>query len=208
MQNFFNVVFFQILCQLSLSTSIEQREVLKSEAGSEDLKSMLGSCIKNLGGSSQLYTDDAGDKKLDLSIESLEEVVQAKCLPYLRMAALLRTHVYDEPLPNIEEASDEFGMLCAYLELMQSDWKNQGRGAADALHWAVKPMEDVLNTWCADLASFGQLSQFAAHRLLARLHLVWKQPKLLTLPLSYDSIFQVSLIILLFHNILVKFAST
>lgn len=50
---------------------------------------------------------------LDLTLQ-----VQQLCLSFLRIAALLRHHLYEQPLPEIQDENSEFVRLVYYLDLV------------------------------------------------------------------------------------------
>ena len=74
----------------------------------------------------------------DVTFEQLEARLQANCLPYLRIAFLLRHYIYNEPLPDIWEADWEFTRLAQFLGMADMDMS--GRVAsAPCLGWLVPP---------------------------------------------------------------------
>lgn len=50
--------------------------------------------------------------------------IQALCLPFLRIAALLRHHLYEQELPIIHPESNEFVILVYFLELVEGNYCN------------------------------------------------------------------------------------
>ncbi|XP_073970772.1 ubr3 ubiquitin ligase isoform X1 [Rhodnius prolixus] len=119
--------------------------------------------------------------------QTLEKQVQTLCLPFLRVAALLRHHMYDEPLPEIDSPSSEFVRLVYYLELVTEGMSWDKFNAAVALSW---PSKVFVMHWMRQLGQFINKSQVAARGLLSEQHITWHQPSLLSLPLLYDRIFQ------------------
>jgi len=123
----------------------------------------------------------------DVTLDQLEGRVQASCLPYLRIAALLRHYIYNEPLPDIWEADWEFTRLAQYLGMADHDIS--GRVAsAPCLGWLVAPAELTTN-WCKELGVFA-CRFFLSARKLVLVNNSWMQPQLLRLPRNYDAIFQ------------------
>lgn len=51
-------------------------------------------------------------------LKQAEAQLRALCLPFLRVAALLRHHLYNQPLPEIDDPEQEFLRLIYYLELI------------------------------------------------------------------------------------------
>lgn len=116
--------------------------------------------------------------------------IQELCLPFLRIAALLRHHLYEQPLPEIHNEGSEFVRLVYYLELVTEGMAWAKFNAAVALSWP-EPLGGHIADWTRQLAEFINRSQCAARSFLSEQHIVWYQPRLLTLPEVYDRIFQV-----------------
>lgn len=53
-----------------------------------------------------------------LFLHAFPPQIQELCLPFLRVAALLKHHIYEEPLPEEINESNEFLRLVYYLELV------------------------------------------------------------------------------------------
>lgn len=120
--------------------------------------------------------------------------MQKLCLPYLRVAALLKYHLYQQPLPDIRTAESEFVRLVYYLELVTESMDWECFNAAVALNWpsdtemyAASP-----TSWCNQFAVFVSKSQIAARAFLVDQHITWHPPRLLQLPREYEKIFTVS----------------
>jgi E3 ubiquitin-protein ligase UBR3 len=126
----------------------------------------------------------------DVTVEQLEAWLQAACLPYLRIAALLRHYVYSEPLPDIWEADWEFTRLAQFLGMADTDMSGRVL-SAPCLGWLVAPAT-LAATWARELGLFASKSYLSARRL-ALVHCSWQQPQLLRLPHRYDTIFQVAI---------------
>lgn len=106
------------------------------------------------------------------------------------MAALLRHHLYEQPLPEILTESTEFVRLVYYLELVTEGMAWAKFNAAVALSWP-EPVGNHISDWTRQLADFINRSQVYARSFLSEQHVIWHQPRLLTLPELYDRIFQV-----------------
>ncbi|XP_071446964.1 E3 ubiquitin-protein ligase Ubr3 isoform X2 [Hetaerina americana] len=132
-----------------------------------------------------------------------EMEVQRRCLPFLRVAALLRHHLYGESLPEArgEQQQSEFVRLVYFLELVTEGMEWTRFNAAVALNWPSSedsdhtrlPMgypETVVRTWCSELSSFSGRGRVTAACSLLEQHIRWQQPRLLRLPHLYDKIFQ------------------
>ena len=64
--------------------------------------------------------------------------MQTNCLPYLRIAALLRHYVYNEQLPDIWEQDWEFTRLAQFLGMADLDMSGRV-SSAPCLGWLVPP---------------------------------------------------------------------
>uniref|UniRef100_A0A6P7GK94 E3 ubiquitin-protein ligase n=1 Tax=Diabrotica virgifera virgifera TaxID=50390 RepID=A0A6P7GK94_DIAVI len=158
-------------------------------------RSVLPTCEEEQ--SSFFYKDDRGTSlgaEYDRRIDELDrhfDPVQKLCLPFLRIAALLKHHLYQQPLPDIFEANNEFVRLVYYLELVTESMDWGWFNASVALTWS---MDMGLETktpraWCEQLGVFVGKSQLAAKGLLAEQHILWYPPRLLQLPREYEKIF-------------------
>uniref|UniRef100_A0A0A9XB67 E3 ubiquitin-protein ligase n=2 Tax=Lygus hesperus TaxID=30085 RepID=A0A0A9XB67_LYGHE len=201
----YNLLYFQVVIQTSCQMSEGERAYWRSE-GAAASSSTPGGQIYNLRSleetmsrvimaldPTQLYPEDEStwegsppaSERTDKQF--LEKQIQTLCLPFLRVAALLRHHMYDEPLPEIDSADSEFVRLVYYLELVTEGMSWDRFNAAVALSW---PSRAAVNEWLLNLGEFINRSQIAARGLLSDQHVIWHQPSLLSLPLLYDRIFQ------------------
>jgi E3 ubiquitin-protein ligase UBR3 len=134
------------------------------------------------------YPREKGRQGLALSLEELEAAVQAECLCFMRVAALLRHYVYSEPLPEIWEPDWEFTRLAQFLGMADNDISGRV-SSGPCLGWLTAPA--VLSyRWCRELGGLVARSHLSARRLVL-VNSMWRQPQLLRLPRNYDSIFQV-----------------
>jgi E3 ubiquitin-protein ligase UBR3 len=135
------------------------------------------------------YPREKGRREgLALSLEELEAAVQAECLCFMRVAALLRHYVYSEPLPEIWEPDWEFTRLAQFLGMADNDISGRV-SSGPCLGWLTAPA--VLSyRWCRELGGLVARSHLSARRLVL-VNSMWRQPQLLRLPRNYDSIFQV-----------------
>jgi len=124
----------------------------------------------------------------NISLEDLETAVQADCLCFMRVAALLRHYAYSEPLPEIWEPDWEFTRLAQFLGMADNDISGRV-GSGPCLGWLTAPAE-LSYTWCAEVGLLAGRSALSTRRLVL-VSDQWRQPQLLRLPRSYDSIFQV-----------------
>ncbi|KAL1137748.1 hypothetical protein AAG570_009444 [Ranatra chinensis] len=197
----YNLLYFQVVVQASCRMTEGERGYwrrIRSTGSSSDprvstLEDAMSQTILGLD-PTQLYLEDEvssppllpsnpnmTDKQL------LEKQIQELCLPFLRIAALLRHHLYDQPLPEIDSPSSEFVRLVYFLELVTDGMSWDRFNAAVALSW---PSKTHVADWTRQLEEFINRSQVAARALLSEQHITWHQPALLSLPLLYDRIFQ------------------
>ncbi|XP_017880886.1 E3 ubiquitin-protein ligase Ubr3 isoform X2 [Ceratina calcarata] len=197
----FNLLYYQVIVQISCGFSeAERNSFLRRECSrdsehepvtSETILSRIieyfnDSPLYHLGhvlydASTSSCTPYARDK-----MHSIEQQIQSMCLPFLRVAALLRYHLYEEPLPIIRLSQAEFSRLVCYLELV-TDWKTFN--SAIALNWQDNETSvAVPRMWCDQFLGF--VSQNDAGRcLIMEQHISWQVPKLLGLPREYEKIF-------------------
>uniref|UniRef100_A0A1B6CS83 E3 ubiquitin-protein ligase n=1 Tax=Clastoptera arizonana TaxID=38151 RepID=A0A1B6CS83_9HEMI len=197
----YNLLYFQIIIQLSCQMSESERHYWRTQDTQEVLPlSMLESAMAYTVTTldpTQLYIEDCGydfEESSNTNItpmdkQALEMKIQQLCLPFLRVAALLRHHLYDQPLPEILTESTEFVRLVYYLELVTEGMALDKFNAAVALSWP-EPIGNHIVDWSRQLAEFINKSQVLARSFLSEQHVIWHQPRLLTLPELYDRIFQ------------------
>lgn len=198
----YNLLYFQVVVQASCRmTSVERSHwrgpppADPTELRLSTLEEAMSRTIHALD-STQLYLEDISPPITTGSTSSiepttdkhlLEKQVQKLCLPFLRIAALLRHHMYDEPLPEIDSPASEFVRLVYYLELVNEGMSWSRFNAAVALSW---PSRGHVLGWLRELGVFINRNQVGARGLLIEQHISWCQPQLLTLPRLYDRIFQ------------------
>lgn len=113
------------------------------------------------------------------------------CLPFLRVAALLRYHLYEQPLPLVRIPHIEFVRLVYYLELVSEGMDWNIFNSTVALNWHDNEAStSVPRLWCFQFLLFVNQSD-AARNLLIEQHISWHVPKLLRLPREYEKIFTV-----------------
>uniref|UniRef100_A0A2R5LIR0 E3 ubiquitin-protein ligase n=1 Tax=Ornithodoros turicata TaxID=34597 RepID=A0A2R5LIR0_9ACAR len=189
----YTLSYVQALSRLSFRLSESSRVFWKQKsAESQDPfgapGSVLGVLIDHLE-HSPLYIVDtvpSPEEEKELSEDELEHEVTKYSLPFLRNAALIQAHLYEEKLPSVKEQSGEFAALVQFLGLASG---NKASLASSCLGWATSDPHVLLRTWCQDYNNFASKSVVAA-RLLLVTRWRWKQPALLELPPTYDQIFQ------------------
>lgn len=120
------------------------------------------------------------------------------CLPFLRIAALLRYHLYEEPLPIVRVPQFEFTKLVCYLDLVSESTDWSVFNSAVALNWqANEASMSVPRMWCDQFLAFANRRSDAGRNFITEQHISWYAPKLLSLPREYEKIFTVRLYIFL-----------
>lgn len=235
-QGIYNLVFIEILCKLSSAMREGERSYWKSKAShysatTDNLNKsffLLGTVIRYLE-ESPLYLSDAdlGDRDMGNAMDTgepsechLECRIRSYLLPFLRVASLLRHHIYEQQLPQINSIIDEFASLAQFLNLgttlnnggncmesrlisppltptsrplfQQGNLRQVpgGAGAEEFLHWISPTPLTAIWTWCQDLHGFIARAQGASRFLTRSQHVLWSQPRLMDLPEAYDVIFQ------------------
>ncbi|XP_068633066.1 E3 ubiquitin-protein ligase Ubr3 isoform X2 [Battus philenor] len=173
------LTYYQVVCQLCAGGEIG---LVEGEEESE-VRSAARLLLPALAGAA-LLADDAPPHQAarPLDVALLEAQVQELILPFLRISALLRKHIYGQPLPEIENVQEEFSRLVQYLELASGDEIT----AASALH---EDAPAAARAWARQLASAASGGQLAIRRVIRSLHVPWSQPALLALPRDYDRLF-------------------
>lgn len=131
-----------------------------------------------------------------LNLNLLEQQLQKLCLPFLRIATLLRHHLYEQNLPEVNDTQMEFVCLVYFLELVTIDIKWNDFDAAKALCFVPGQERKLPENWCMQLVNL-QNTEVEDHRnaivsLINDQHALWQQPRLLRLPREYEKLFTVS----------------
>uniref|UniRef100_A0A8W7PVF6 E3 ubiquitin-protein ligase n=4 Tax=Anopheles coluzzii TaxID=1518534 RepID=A0A8W7PVF6_ANOCL len=100
-----------VLSQLDRCRHIRSDSVLMGEFGGE-------------GDGGYESTSGGGGTTKRLNLDVYEKRLQRLCLPFLRVAALLRHHIYRAEIPDIAGPQLEFARLVYFLELVtvSMDW--------------------------------------------------------------------------------------
>lgn len=153
-------------------------------------------------------TSTPSQSQSQINLNLLEQHLQKLSLPFLRIAALLRHHLYEQNLPEINVPQSEFVRLVYFLELVTVDIDWDSFDAAKALHFIPGMERQLPESWCKQLINLQTAWQMMSFRndtngdanydndcvprLIADQHGLWQQPKLLRLPREYEKLFTVS----------------
>lgn len=132
-----------------------------------------------------------------LNLNLLEQQLQKLCLPFLRIATLLRHHLYEQNLPEIKVPQMEFVCLVYFLELVTVDINWDSFDAAKALCFVPGHEQKLPEVWCNQLINLHPSSEpekqhTAIVTLVNNQHALWQQPRLLRLPREYEKLFTVN----------------
>ncbi|CAK9812220.1 E3 ubiquitin-protein ligase UBR3 [Anthophora quadrimaculata] len=192
----FNLLYYQVIVQISCGlTQAERNAFLRREClepnfmSSETILYRIIEYFKDSGlyrSDDVLYNPSTSSYSI-LEMDSIEDQIQSMCLPFLRVAALLRYHLYDKPLPVIKKPQSEFAELVCYLKLVLKGTKLRFHfNSAVALNWQDNQASvSVPSMWCHQFLAFVSRSR----NLIMEQHISWQVPKLLSLPREYDKIF-------------------
>lgn len=130
-----------------------------------------------------------------INLNLFEQKLQKLCLPFLRVATLLRHHIYEQHLPEVSGPQVEYVCLVYFLELVTVDINCESFDAAKALCFVPGMERQLPEWWCKQLTSLQQNGNESENekivKLIADQHGVWQQPRLLRLPHEYEKLFTV-----------------
>lgn len=189
-QRLFNLVLVQITAQQTVRIGAKKRNLYKTLAPSDwSLATVMAHVIHQLEDSPLYLEDDTGSRPQESSSSvnleaDIKQPLYQLALHFLRLASLLQFHLFGDELPTTSVSCtdhEEFVELCSFLNL-----------AHEPLFDACIDPRAVIGRWCHEYLACLAESQFTARHLLMQ-HKLWKGPRLLTLPYSYDTLFQVSI---------------
>lgn len=145
--------------------------------------------------SSTSYSQNNASKLFNL--DAFSDQTEDLCLPFLRIAALLRLHLYEEQLPQIATDKDEFPKLVSFLELVTGNSSERPK-AVNALYFVAGNERQLPKFWFDQIIQLNATDRIPGQKhatiaLLSQQHEIWQQPRLLALPKEYEKIFTVSL---------------
>ncbi|XP_034123903.1 E3 ubiquitin-protein ligase Ubr3 [Drosophila guanche] len=125
----------------------------------------------------------------DVNLKSMELQLQSLCLPFLRVAALLRQHLYRHEMPEISAPGLEFVRLIYYLELVTDSMDWDCFNASKGLCFIPGTEHSLPQFWCKQLREVRPPSDTIRELVLINQHSLWQQPRLLELPREYERLF-------------------
>lgn len=199
----YNVLFYQIVTQLSATlTDMECNKIVAAfsdyeTVGVKHVGHALALVLSNLDKCSHIRkesvdeTISAAARNNDpVDLKFIESEVQKLSLPFLRVAALLRHHIYHQELPHVAATHLEFARLVYFLELvtLSMDWNIFDSTKALCF---IPSMDIALpKQWCAELKEVSP-PHHITRDLVIHQHINWQQPRLLRLPREYEKLFTV-----------------
>lgn len=154
-------------------------------------------CASTSSAAASTSSDYTSQPAADMNLNLLEQQLQKLCLPYLRIAALLRHHLYEQALPDINGPQLEFVRLVYYLQLKTDDIAWSSFSAAEALCFVPGTEQALPQQWCRQLMetrfsrNISDYDKAVADFIISQ-HTLYKQPGLLQLPREYEKLFTVS----------------
>ncbi|XP_046801824.1 E3 ubiquitin-protein ligase Ubr3 [Lucilia cuprina] len=134
-------------------------------------------------------SEDSSLAGVEVNLKSMETQLQTLCLPFLRIAALLRQHLYRHDMPEILAPGLEFVRLVYYLELVTDSMDWDCFNASKGLCFIPGTEESLPKFWCEQLMNIRPPTDTVRELVLLNQHAAWQQPKLLELPREYERLF-------------------
>ncbi|XP_017029164.1 E3 ubiquitin-protein ligase Ubr3 isoform X1 [Drosophila kikkawai] len=125
----------------------------------------------------------------EVNLKSMELQLQTLCLPFLRVAALLRQHLYHHEMPEISAPPLEFVRLVYYLELVTDSMDWDCFNASKGLCFIPGTEQTLPQFWCQQLMDVRPPTDTVRELVLINQHSLWQQPRLLELPREYERLF-------------------
>ncbi|XP_069111047.1 E3 ubiquitin-protein ligase ubr3-like [Argopecten irradians] len=197
----YNVVFIQALACTSCKFTMDEREAWRKKGRKvsfDSLEGILSQVITRLE-VSRLYEDvdmqDVGIPAICQSVWSphcVDMAVQDFCLPFLKIAALVRHHMFEQEFPEKAPNTTEFQETCQFLGLNKIGTTITPPhlvSSSSIVHWLVPEPLTLVRAWCTDLTNFINTHPSDAKSLLLK-NPTWYPPQLIALPQHYYKIFQ------------------
>lgn len=197
-QVLYNLLYYQVILQISCDlTHAERITILRRGPRSRMSTDAILYRIIEYFNDSRLYcSDDAYKPSTSTStsftrvkMRNIEQQIQTLCLPFLRVAALLRYHLYEQPLPLVSTPRTEFVRLVYYLELVSEGMDWDVFNSTVAMNWSsAEASYSIPRQWCEQFLMFVKIT-YNMRYLVMEQHISWQTPKLLSLPREYEKLF-------------------
>lgn len=192
-QRLFNLLVVQIMAQQTVALGEVKRNLYKSSSPSDwSLVTLMACVLHHLDGSPLYMGEESHPESQGVDVEAdIQRPLRQMAVHFLRLASLLRLHLFGDILPVCGSSPvdrEEFTELCSFLNI----------SCEPKFDACVNP-RTVIGRWCNELLLFVAGNHSIGRRLL-RQPTALKGPRLLTLPYSYDTLFQVYPVIFFFPN--------
>lgn len=215
----YNLLYYQVVVQLCTTLTENECNQITAKHGADEpitgsgfasLGSSMAFVLQNMNNCKHLRLEStsptaATDEPMtstsftNINLNLMEQQLQKMCLPFLRIAALLRHHLYHQELPEIKTPQLEFVRLMYFTELVTEGMDWDSFNAAKGLTCVPGVERSLPKFWCDQLmemkpnltidpVNFGK----ATKALIRNQHALWQQPRLLGLPREYERLFTVS----------------
>ncbi|XP_076285643.1 ubr3 ubiquitin ligase isoform X1 [Lasioglossum baleicum] len=197
----YNLLYYQVVLQISCGlTQAERNAILRRDPGMDrgpmSSDTILYRIIEYFDNSELYCSDDmykpstsSSTSYTRMKMHNIEQQIQSLCLPFLRIAALLRYHLYEQPLPLVSTPQTEFVRLVYYLELVSEGMDWSIFNSTVALNWQNSEASvSVPRQWCDQFLMFVR-QNYNVRYLITEQHISWQTPKLLSLPREYEKLF-------------------
>lgn len=196
-QMLYNLVFVQALAYTSCKFSSDERDAWRKKGRQNQTATLEGLLSHVISGLSRSTIYDEIDSSHTLpaicqsvwSPQSVDQVVEKYCLPFLRISALMKSHLFNIEVPPPQPSQSEFEHLSAYLKLGSPSAEAVDGGCTSRVRWVVEEPHMLVRAWCVHITEFINSSTQEAKNLLL-MNPNWQKPALIKLPNCYYQIFQ------------------
>lgn len=201
----FNLLYYQVVVQLCTTlTDLECKQIEEKYSSAEpQIPANSNNGIPNLGAAMAFILKETNrcwnlrrecvvndNTSNCINMNLLEQQLQKLCLPFLRIAALLRHHLYHEELPEVSSPQLEFVRMVFFLELVTESMDWNCFNAAKALCFVPGTEKTLPKFWCTQFMNVMPPND-SIRELVFNQHVDWQQPRLLGLPREYERLFTV-----------------
>ncbi|XP_016923094.2 E3 ubiquitin-protein ligase Ubr3 isoform X1 [Drosophila suzukii] len=166
-----------------------RRDCIPSTSSSAAAAAAAGSSSSTTASGSGAATATSSSSPHEVNLKSMELQLQSLCLPFLRVAALLRQHLYRHEMPEISAPGLEFVRLVYYLELVTDSMDWDCFNASKGLCFIPGTEQTLPQFWCQQLMEVRPPADTVRELVLINQHSLWQQPRLLELPREYERLF-------------------
>lgn len=180
-----------VLNQTNRLSHLRRDSIPSTSSGSGSSTSANASGVTGATASSSSSSNSGSGSTSELNLKSMELQLQSLCLPFLRIAALLRQHLYRHEMPEISAPGLEFVRLVYYLELVTDSMDWDCFNASKGLCFIPGTEQTLPQFWCKQLMDVRPPTDTVRELILMNQHSLWQQPRLLELPREYERLFTV-----------------